>query len=400
MHSMDLLVESESAMSGRIVALLLSVLAVAGCGINLPSEYPLSEYNRSELLGKADKRPLRDVDGHPPSAEDLVRRAEELKKLELGDDVKKKLADTLSELFGTPNDPDFRRAALSLASFNQLRLGSSLYQRHCIHCHGIAGGGNGPTADFLFPRPRDYRRGTFKWKSTLRNAKPTRDDLVSLIKNGAVGTSMPPFRLLPEEEIQALTDYVIFLSTRGELERKILQAYDSEQTYPDQAAISEMLDGIEASWKEAADQSIKPDENRPVLTEGTKEHEDSVQRGLALYKTEKAACIKCHGKDGQANPLDWAPVEKAQMMDDWGHDNYPRNLRLGMFRGGRRPIDLYRRIHQGIAGASMPAGGTNLKPAEIWDLVNFVRALPYRDDLLAVVKEEHSHGAHGSQGGH
>ena len=33
----------------------------------------------------------------------------------------------------------------------------------------------------------------------------------------------------------------------------------------------------------------------------------------------------------------------------------PRNLRMDEFRGGRRPIDLYWRIHNGIAGAPMPA---------------------------------------------
>ena len=35
----------------------------------------------------------------------------------------------------------------------------------------------------------------------------------------------------------------------------------------------------------------------------------------------------------------------------------PRNLRMNMFRGGRRPLDLYRRVHQGISGTPMPASG-------------------------------------------
>ena len=35
-------------------------------------------------------------------------------------------------------------------------------------CHGSSGAGDGPTAAFLYPRPRDYRRGLFKFTSTAQ----------------------------------------------------------------------------------------------------------------------------------------------------------------------------------------------------------------------------------------
>ncbi len=44
--------------------------------------------------------------------------------------------------------------------------GYALYRRHCLHCHGVSGAGDGPTAPFLYPRPRDYRKGLFKFTST------------------------------------------------------------------------------------------------------------------------------------------------------------------------------------------------------------------------------------------
>ena len=53
------------------------------------------------------------------------------------------------------------------------------------------------------------------------------------------------------------------------------------------------------------------------------------------------------------------------------------NLTTGVFRGGRRPIDLYYRIHSGINGSNMTAFGKALKPDQIWDLVNFLEILPY-----------------------
>jgi hypothetical protein len=58
----------------------------------------------------------------------------------------------------------------------------------------------------------------------------------------------------------------------------------------------------------------------------------------------------------------------------------PRNLRQGIYRGGRRPLDLYYRIHAGINGAPMPAAAGTVSPEEIWHIVNYVRSLPYDYD--------------------
>ena len=59
-------------------------------------------------------------------------------------------------------------------------------------------------------------------------------------------------------------------------------------------------------------------------------------------------------------------------LDDWGNPLRPANLNRGVYKGGRRPIDLYWRIAKGINGAKMPAHFPTLEPEQIWDLVNFV----------------------------
>jgi len=58
-----------------------------------------------------------------------------------------------------------------------LQTGRAVYMKNCMHCHGVSGDGNGPTAQYLNPLPRDYRSGLFKFTSTLGPEKPTRDDL-------------------------------------------------------------------------------------------------------------------------------------------------------------------------------------------------------------------------------
>ncbi|QDU63099.1 Cytochrome c [Planctomycetes bacterium Pan216] len=388
-------------MSRRLTWLTgLSVLLLGGCGINLPGQYPLASYTRAELIGeKSDER----VD-LPPA-------------------IREELGNLLVDYFGTPKQPGL--LSISDEQWQNLIHGQALYQKHCIHCHGLNGGGNGPTAPFLFPRPRDYRRGVFKWKSTTRTAKPTREDLLLILKEGAIGTSMPPFRLMPEKQLNELVDYVIFLSMRGEFERKLLQYYATEgpnvrQMYAEgvsgaevQQSVAqfnkelaemapEVLAEVQESWRQAGDDIIEPNETMPSYNVESEEYEASLQRGKELYLGDKAACYKCHNRDGRANVADMDPSMREKNVDDWGQPNYPRNLLLGMYRGGRRPVDLFRRIHQGIAGAQMPAGGSNLKPREIWDIVNFVRALPYRPSLLPQEKPKsagHGHG-HGAEESH
>src|SRR5262245_16489720 len=106
----------------------------------------------------------------------------------------------------------------------RLMEGRSLYMTHCVHCHGVAGDGNGPTARFLSPRPRDYRPGTFKFKSTRFGIKPTHNDLVHILEQGIPGTYMPSFVLLGPERLGLLVDYVRWLSIRGSFEIQLAAA--------------------------------------------------------------------------------------------------------------------------------------------------------------------------------
>ena len=73
--------------------------------------------------------------------------------------------------------------------------------------------------------------------------------------------------------------------------------------------------------------------------------------------------------------------------DDWGNPLRPANLNEGdrtVYKGGRRPIDLYWRIAKGINGTPMPVhlGSQLTSDEEVWDLVNFVLALPEQIGLL------------------
>lgn len=361
------------------------------------------------------------------------------------------LRKALEELFGTPDDPRWPEALkeeehlASLVSSERLKRAAGpvrsdeqdnhfgLYREHCVHCHGTTGNGLGPTASFLNPYPRDFRMGLFKFKSTRFGRKPTRTDLHRILQDGIMGTSMPSFRLIKPEDAEALVDYVIYLSVRGEVERKLLLAsaeldfvagehlFDpsvkekSPADYDDQIdAINEIVISVAENWDKAADGALvvaSPEEEYPLYVRdvnGTPEAREKLSQSLAsgrkIFHGNVANCATCHGStalgDGQKNdydawtkdwllPLGLDPKNREQIRPFMRlgalkpRNIIPRNLRSGMYRGGAQPIDIYMRIVLGIDGTTMPAAP--LKPDnplgltqnEVWDVVNYVLSLPY-----------------------
>jgi len=350
--------------------------------------------------------------------------------------------EAMQALFGTPDEPSLPAVegieVGKIASLSRLKLAAGpvgsdeqgnprgLYREHCAHCHGISGDGAGPTAGFLNPYPRDYRKGQFKFKSTPIGQKPTHDDLKKIVLEGIPGTAMPSFKLLPDLEVEAMVEYVKYLSIRGEVERGLLQAASNldpedknarlisilpanattEQKAAQQeqiAAVKDVVKTVVERWDGAA-AAVTPIPARPKMTKD--ELAASIKHGRELFFGTIANCIKCHGDsalgDGQTTDFD----EWTKEFIDLGKDPQvirqfvsrgmlpprtirPRNLRQGVFRGGLRPIDIYWRMINGIEGTPMPALSTNvrkegdppeakkLNPEEIWDLVNYVQSLPY-----------------------
>jgi mono/diheme cytochrome c family protein len=292
--------------------------------------------------------------------------------------------------------------------------GYSLYRLHCLHCHGVSGAGDGPTADFLYPRPRDYRKGLFKFTSTPTGAKPTRDDLRKTILYGLHGTSMPAFEsLMSGDDVEQVLDYVIFLSLRGETEVGLIDEASIADENDPQALSDDIVRDIARSifnkWKAAESQVVNPPVPKPPATR------ESILRGRDLFLSRnttgnKVDCTSCHGPQAVGNGPSMVaqevfndvvfggnPSAQAERLarydektrelwknslDDWGNALRPANLNRGIYKGGRRPIDLYWRIAKGINGAKMPAHYPTIEPERIWDLVNFVLELPYEPKLL------------------
>jgi mono/diheme cytochrome c family protein len=262
---------------------------------------------------------------------------------------RQQIADVLGAMFGTPDHPyalpetglDQRKLQMAAGPVWSDEIGGKhgLYRRHCAHCHGISGDGQGSTAAILNPYPRDYRPGIYKFKSTFTAAQPTDQDLYNVLHNGVPGTAMPSFALLPPDEVSALLEYVKYLSMRGQMERALVnyvaEDFESDpltgeaKTQLDPAnnaeqrslIVNDMLGEIVTAWKESNEQVMVPEtvavpaENRPVEVVTA-----SATKGRDLFYGTKANCLKCHGPtalgDGQQDDFDiWSKANK-KFIDD------------------------------------------------------------------------------------
>lgn len=195
---------------------------------------------------------------------------------------------------------------------SSIERGRNLYLNYCSTCHGTDGKGSGPAAVHLFPKPRDFTTGTFKFQSTPVGSLPTDEDLFRTITNGMPGSGMPAWDRLPEQDRRDLVSHIKSLSPR----------FVSEQP-----------------------SDIVVIDREPMRTD------ELVKAGKVIYAL--AGCGMCHGKTGAGD----GPSAET-LRDDLGRSIKPYNFtRARAFKGGDTPRDIYRTFSTGIGGTPMPGYG-------------------------------------------
>jgi hypothetical protein len=74
----------------------------------------------------------------------------------------------------------------SLTNNVHVERGRKIYFRACAPCHGVRGDGNGPAAQGFDPAPRNFRRGVYKFRTTVSGVLSIDTDLERTVREGAV----------------------------------------------------------------------------------------------------------------------------------------------------------------------------------------------------------------------
>lgn len=216
---------------------------------------------------------------------------------------------------------------LSAADAN---AGKALYLQECAGCHGERGDGQGPAAEHVEPKPRQFITEPFKLRTTASGQPPATADILRTIERGIPGTAMPSFRFLSPEDRKSIAAYVL----------KLADVLDEPEPKP-----------VDVDPKSA-----------PATTPATIAH------GKELF--DDAGCSQCHGKTGKGD----GPTAN-QMKDSQGRPVKPRDFTDGRFRGGGDRLDLYYRLTTGMDGTPMPAYADVLEPPDRWAVVDYVLTL-------------------------
>lgn len=233
----------------------------------------------------------------------------------------------------------------ALGASEHLGLGKEVYDTYCVGCHGVDGDGNGPAADMLIVKPRDFTSGIFKFRSTPNGTLPTDQDLLRIVTLGINRTAMPNFRLVPEAEREAVVAY------------------------------------LKTFFPQWADKGPGAPIYLPAAPEFL-ETEASVERGAELY--DMLDCGRCHGAGGEGD----GPSAAMLAPDSWGNPQMPFNFTKGALKGGAEPVDVYRTFMTGLNGTAMPSyadvfaspDGEAIREGDAWHLVSFILSLRNQEE--------------------
>jgi mono/diheme cytochrome c family protein len=242
--------------------------------------------------------------------------------------------------------------------------GGRLYVLNCANCHGERGEGRGTT--LLTTPARHFGFDRFKLVTTQKNSRgfaiPSDADLFRVIRRGIPGSAMPEFPRLSDEEVAAIIGHVRVLIRNGTYERLYQKAKKEAEDEGGEVNVGEVRRKVDAFVEVGSPLDI------PKAFAQTSA--ESVARGRQVFVRE--ACVKCHGPEGRGNG---EQTQDPKFQNDDGTPARPRDLTLGLYKGGGEKEHLYARIMLSIPGTPMPEASGTLRGRDVEDLLNYIQSL-------------------------
>ena len=251
-----------------------------------------------------------------------------------------------------------------LPDLESVKRGQIVYKAQCVPCHGVSGDGHGFLANGFEVRPRDFRQGLYKFRSTKNGALPTFADVEHTIRVGVPHSTMPAWgEFLTPEQVSDVTKYIVTFSPK-----------------------------FTDAWRSHDVPAVVPIPPLPA------DLASMVGRGKVLYDTLQ--CAKCHGDGGHGD----GPSAK-DLKDEWGFPIKAADLTYKwVFKLGYRPQDVFKSMNTGLNGTPMPSYyGVIATDADRWALISYILSLSpstrpvlhladYKQGVLAISKRLDANG--------
>jgi cytochrome c oxidase cbb3-type subunit 2 len=202
-------------------------------------------------------------------------------------------------------------------------LGQQVYNRHCAVCHGLNGSGAGAAAPLFTARPRDFRSGIYKFRSTGSGQLPTDDDIAGSVRRGLSGSGMVSQDQLDDRQIAAVAAYIKSFSPRFR-----------ERGAPKPLALPQQVAREQAP----------------------------LERGRQVYL--ESGCPECHGESARG---DGPSAAKLSLP--------PSDLTDRPLKGGSTAADVVRTVLTGLDGTPMPSYHLVIDDDDVWALAYWVESV-------------------------
>jgi mono/diheme cytochrome c family protein len=261
-------------------------------------------------------------------------------------------------------------------SAETLNLGQTTYGEYCIQCHGVKGDGKGVSSAGMYPPPRDFTKGIFKFGNVAAGELPHDDDFHRIIRGGLRGTAMLPWDI-SDKRLDAVVQYI--------------------KTFAPEV------------W-EGADKQPGTRFELPADPYGEARKAEAIEKGKRVYHVT-AACIQCHrAYESKANisaynkEINGSPMKPEEFASDlysikpqdsdYGYKALPPDFTYNLPRTAVDVPTTVTRLMYGVNGSGMPGWKDVVTDEELWALGYYVQSLqelrdtPERETLMERLKNQ------------
>ncbi len=253
-----------------------------------------------------------------------------------------------------------------VASAMKLNKGRAIYQEYCMACHGVNGEGNGPASKGLYPPPRNFTQGYYKFGHVISGDLPNDEDFMRILEKGLHGTAMLPWDMT-HDQMDAVIQYIKTFAPK---------AWEGKDKMPGVKLVA-TIDPFGLARKSAA-----------------------VELGKKIYHTE-ASCQTCHRAYVSHEELSRLSVEAGtgaitdfdpelyivKVQDsEYGYATLPPDFTWHNVRSAKTVEEIYMRLLSGVGGTTMPSWKDTITDEQIWAVAYYVRSLMDMKDNVEVRK--------------